>query len=467
MGPACREHLVRTCALAGCAAMQVRWEVAPFKERQYRDDRASRWLQTERARRALEQQTVLWVGIDLGSVNHQVCALDAAGEQRLTGQWAHRGEDVNQLIDELVELAGGEASSIAVALETPDSGVVEMFLERGARVFSINPKQLDRFRDRHSVAGAKDDRLDAWVLAHSLRSDPNSYRAVRLGSAELVQLKELSRMLEQLTADDNALCNRIDAELLRSFPEARGLGSVHTDDWMLDLLALGPTPMQARRLALGKVRGVLTRRHVRRCTPEQVVGVLRGPTLRVAPGVAEASGMQIELLVARVRLVREQRRVCRSRIDALLEQLSEPDASEDQPKQHRDAAIVLSLPGVGTVVGAAMLAEAWQPLQERDYRRLRCVCGTAPVTRRSGKTTTVHMRQANNPRLRQAMYHWARCSLQRDGRSKAHYARLRAAGHSHGRALRGLADRLLWMLLQMLHRNELYDPARRALAECA
>jgi len=352
-------------------------------------------------------------------------------------------------------------------LETPDSGVVEMFLERGARVFSINPKQLDRFRDRHSVAGAKDDRLDAWVLAHSLRTDPGSYRAVRLGSAELVQLRELSRMLEQLTADDNALCNRIDAELLRSFPEMRGLGSVHTDDWMVDLLALGPTPMQARRLALGKVRGVLTRRHVRRCTPEQVVGVLRGPTLRVAPGVAEASGMQIELLVARVRLVREQRRVCRGRIDALLEQLSEPDASEDQPKQHRDAAIVLSLPGVGTVVGAAMLAEAWQPLQERDYRRLRCVCGTAPVTRRSGKTTTVHMRQANNPRLRQAMYHWARCSLQRDSRSKAHYARLRAAGHSHGRALRGLADRLLWMLLQMLQRNELYDPARRTLAQCA
>jgi hypothetical protein len=43
MGPACREHLVRTCALAGCSAMKVRWEVAPFKERQYRDDPTSRW----------------------------------------------------------------------------------------------------------------------------------------------------------------------------------------------------------------------------------------------------------------------------------------------------------------------------------------------------------------------------------------------------------------------------------------
>jgi hypothetical protein len=37
--------------------------------------------------------------------------------------------------------------------------------------FSINPKQLDRFRDRHTVAGAKDDQRDAFVLADSLRTD--------------------------------------------------------------------------------------------------------------------------------------------------------------------------------------------------------------------------------------------------------------------------------------------------------
>jgi transposase len=48
---------------------------------------------------------------------------------------------------------------------------VEVLVERGFHVFAVNPKQLDRFRDRHMVAGAKDDRRDALVLADSLRTD--------------------------------------------------------------------------------------------------------------------------------------------------------------------------------------------------------------------------------------------------------------------------------------------------------
>jgi hypothetical protein len=43
-------------------------------------------------------------------------------------------------------------------------------VERGFQVYAINPKQLDRFRDRYSMSGAKDDRRDAFVLADSLRT---------------------------------------------------------------------------------------------------------------------------------------------------------------------------------------------------------------------------------------------------------------------------------------------------------
>ena len=56
-------------------------------------------------------------------------------------------------------------------------------------------------------------------------------------------------------------------------------------------------------------------------------------------------------------------------------------------------------------------------------------------------------------------------AVQCEARAKAHYARLRAAGHSHGRALRGVADRLLKMLATMLASGSLYDPNRRAMPE--
>ena len=67
------------------------------------------------------------------------------------------------------------AGDVGVAIETPRGPVVESLMERGIAVHSINPKQLDRFRDRLSPAGAKDDRRDARVLASALRTDPHCF----------------------------------------------------------------------------------------------------------------------------------------------------------------------------------------------------------------------------------------------------------------------------------------------------
>ena len=79
----------------------------------------------------------------------------------------------------------------------------------------------------------------------------------------------------------------------------------------------------------------------------------------------------------------------------------------------------------------------------------------------------VSQRRACNEHLRVAVYHWSRVATQREERAKAHYARLRAAGHSHGRALRGVADRLLKMMVNMLASGTLYDPSRRSVPEVA
>jgi len=108
-----------------------------------------------------------------------------------------------------------------------------------------------------------------------------------------------------------------------------------------------------------------------------------------------------------------------------------------------------------------MLAEAAQVLAERDYQALRAYGGTAPITRRIGKSNQSLMRHSCNPRLRNAIYHWSRVSTQCDPRSAEHYAELRAKGHSHGRALRGVGDRWLAMLMAMLKSGTEYDPALR------
>src|SRR5215208_6103120 len=136
-------------------------------------------------------------------------------------------------------------------------------------------------------------------------------------------------------------------------------------------------------------------------------------------------------------------------------------AAESAPGQiceQRDVAILRSCPGLGRINIATLLAEACEPLRRRDYHVLRILSGVAPVTRRSGKSCIVVRRHACDTRLQNAVYHWARVAIQHDPISRQRYAELRRRGHSHARALRGVADRLLYVLCTLLERQVLFDP---------
>ena len=120
------------------------------------------------------------------------------------------------------------------------------------------------------------------------------------------------------------------------------------------------------------------------------------------------------------------------------------------------------------MVTATMLTEATGALAARDYPTLRAQSGTAPVTKRSGKRVFhVHMRSACKGRLRQAVYHWARTSIQHDAGARTYYEGLRARGHRHARALRSVGDRWLRILIAMLKTGTVYDPSRFGNLEAA
>ena len=120
---------------------------------------------------------VWFAGVDWGSEKHKACVLDAAGEVLGEREFEHHGgAGLSQMAHWLLSFAAGDAGEVGVAIETPSGPVVESLIEHGFAVHSINPKQLDRFRDRLSPAGAKDDRRDARVLASALRTDAHCLR---------------------------------------------------------------------------------------------------------------------------------------------------------------------------------------------------------------------------------------------------------------------------------------------------
>jgi transposase len=187
---------------------------------------------------------------------------------------------------------------------------------------------------------------------------------------------------------------------------------------------------------------------------------LKAPSVLVACGTVSAATGHLEAVARRVALVNRQISEANSKIDRLTEQLAGgEDDAEGQREEQRDVTILRSLPGVGRIVLATLLAEAQDALQRRDYHALRCLSGVAPITKRSGKSKIVLMRQAAHVRLRNAVYHWARTAVQHDPRSRAKYAALRARGHGHGRALRSVADRLLAVACAMLESQTPFNPS--------
>lgn len=404
----------------------------------------------------MSDQIRRFVGIDWASEGHRVCLLDADGKPVSERDVAHTGAGLAELCDWLVETTGAQPGEIAVAIEMCRGPVVEALLERGFALYAINPKQLDRFRDRFTVAGAKDDSRDSRVLGHSLRTDRHAFRRLTVDNPLVIELREWSRMHGELKAEQNRLTNRMRDQLWRYYPQAGALTDDLAAAWFLDLWQQVPTPAKAARASETTVARILKAHRIRRLDAATALAILRQPPLAVAAGTVEAASAHIRVLVAQLRLINQQIKNAERRLDELCAAIEE--AAPGQCCERRDVTILRSFPGIGRINLATLLAEACEPLRRRDYHALRTLSGVAPVTRRSGKSCIVVRRHACNQRLAQAIYHWARVASQHDAISRQRYRALRQRGHSHGRALRAVGDRLLGLACTLLERQVPFDP---------
>ena len=409
-----------------------------------------------------------FVGIDWASQKHRVCVLDAAGRNVAERDVVHAGGELSELCTWLVARTAAPPTQIAVAIETPRGPIVEVLLERGFRVYSINPKQLDRFRDRFTVAGAKDDSRDAHVLGDALRTDPHALRRLAVDDPLVIELREWSRLRDDLQQECNRLTNRLRAQLWLYYPQMLELNDDLAADWVLDLWTQVPAPAKAVRVRESTIERVLKVHRIRRRTSAEVVQILRQKPLWVAPGTVEAARAHVGSLAARLRLINQQIKQADRKLDELCARLEASGGTvPGQQCEQRDMAILRSFPGIGRIVLPTLLAEGFDLLRRRDYHALRSLSGQAPVTRRSGKQCLVLRRHACNRRLRNALYHWSRTAIQNDPVSRCRYDELRRRGHGHARALRSVGDRLLYVLCTLLERQTLFDPAHAGMPRAA
>lgn len=409
-------------------------------------------------KKVMTEESFTWfAGVDWGSEKHHACIIDTRGTVVGERQFPHSGVGLAELGDWLLSIAGTTAT-VAVAIEVPHGPVVDSLIDRGFVVYAINPKQLDRLRDRFSVAGAKDDRRDAYVLGDGIRTDRRLFRRLHVADPRIVELRAWSRLTEELQEERVRLGNRVQQQLWRYYPQMQKITNDLAAPWFLALWAMAPTPGKARQLRRSTVEQILKKHRIRRIDADTVLRMLREPAIKVAEGIAEAASIHLRSLIARLHVVNRELRQAEQKLDQLCAGIGETEGAPGECLQRQDIMILKSVPGIGRINLAALVCEASGPLRSRDYPALRTLCGAAPVTKRSGKSQIVVMRYAAHARLRETVYHWARTATQHDAKSRCRYAALRQRGHSHGRALRGVADRLLGLTCVLLQRQTMFDP---------
>ena len=395
------------------------------------------------------------VGIDWGSERHQVCRIDR-GKEPEQRSFRHTGEELRKLLEFVTE--GMPRDEIVVAIEMKHGALVEMLLAERLALYSINPKVSDRLRDRFSPAGAKDDRRDAFVLASCVESDPHCFRRIEIEPEDVVRLRSIVRIRSELRETLRIASNRLWTELRDYRPGTLRLCSAADEPWFWDLVEKAPTPKGAANLPRASIGAVLKRHRVRRFSPREIQEVFSQDVLSLGAGFIDARVAHVRILISQLKLTHAQL----MEVQRSIETAVEDRVKSEEKSERRVATILLSLPGVGPLTAATALAESFGALQRGDYNALRGLYGVAPVTKQSGRSRIVMMRYSCVWRLRTVWHHAAMWAKRKDPRLHALYVDGRLRGHSIGRLARHIGDRLLAIAVHLIRRNELYNPALRA-----
>ena len=398
---------------------------------------------------------LFFAGVDWGRGSHQVCVIDQQDSVIGEKSFKHTGGGLFEMAKWIMKVSGSESGNIAVSIEVNHGPVVESLLEQGFCVYSINPKQLDRFRDRFCVSGAKDDRRDALVLASALRTDRPHFRLLEPQDPDIITLRELNRTREELVGERTRLVNRFRELLWRYYPQFNELMGKTVSSWHLELWEFAPSPDAAKRIRSSRVEKLLKLNRVRRIDAKGVLEMLRSEKINIKQATAASCVEHITTVVERMKVVDRQLKETKDSIGKVIETMNSKQRTEGGGPT--DIEILRSIPGVGDVVLATLLAEAWDLIRRRDRKALRCLGGTAPVTKQSGKTKQVVRRKAVCRRLCDAFHVLGGIAAIHDPVSRAKYESLRAKGHGYCRSVRTVCDRLLLVACALLEKRELFD----------
>lgn len=396
-----------------------------------------------------------WAGVDVGKGHHWICLIDEAG----TTVWSTKVVNDEAAILDAIAGVLGHADEVVWGVDvtgTMSGLLLALLAAHGQRVRYVPGRTVNQMASAYR-GEAKTDARDAYVIAETLRHR-GDLQDVEVATALVTELRLLVTHRTDLVGDRVRVVNRLRDVLSGYFPALeRSFDYAHSRGALV-LLTGYQTPQAIRRTGESRLRAWLVKRKVR--SADQIAAAALGAAKAqqtVVPGQDVAASIVADLA---------------AQLLALGARISDLDARITTTfRAHPQAEIIESLPGMGPILGAELVAAAGDLAAYANAGRLASAAGLVPVPRDSGRRTgNLHRPMRYSRKLRRVFYLSASAAMMREGPNRDYYLKKRGQGHGHVQALIALARRrvdVLWALLRDNRPFELAPPSREPMAQTA
>ena len=384
---------------------------------------------------------MFYCGIDVAKLKHAVLLMDEKGQT--VKAWftiANTRSGFDQLLTELQSLEG----PVTVGLEATGHYWLALYDEltrKGYPVIVLNPLQVASYR-KSGIRKVKSDATDAVWIADYIRiaNLPPSEQNVPV----ILQLRELSRFRFRLTEQVGDLKRKLLTLLDRVFPESERLFSNVFLQASRAVLQKAVSAQEFADFDLQELTNLLTEASRGRFGQEKAEKLQQQARQSVGVGfLTNAVHLEMRCLLAQLDLLDEQRHQIDQSIAELMQQIP----------QH-----ITSIPGIGPVTGAAILAEIGDIHRFETVDKLVAYAGIDATVYQTGQfeASEAHMSKRGSPYLRHALWCAATAALLHDPSLKGYYQKKRNEGKHHGTALGAVCHKLLARIFVVLKEQRAY-----------
>lgn len=392
---------------------------------------------------------MIYAGVDIAKMDHVIGAVDESGiEIARPMRFKNSDAGFERCIAWLESVAESE-DDIFIGMEATGHYWMACFAyltAAGYRVCVVNPMQIHAMRKLKSLSGVKNDRIDAWLIAETLRQ--GDYDQTKLATDEIQALKRLTRYHQSLKQEIATVKTQAICVLDAYFPEYASLFSDMFGASSLKILAECPTPSEVSHRRASTIAKLLAEGSRGRLGETKAAQVKVAAKASVGIKLGEdAASFQIRTMVSQIEFLNTTISKVERKIAALLERI-EPN--------------ITTIPGVSTATGAQIVAEIGDVRRFKNAASIVKYAGLNSGVDESGKFSAdgVPITKHGSPYLRRSLWLAANRARQYDPKLKAFYDKKRREGKPHRVAVTAVARKLCHVVYAVMRDGEPYDPAK-------